>query len=52
MTAQTKYITTTFVENSFQASVTIMCETGEEAIDVAKQLYKTAVFEKLKRRKK
>lgn len=41
-----------FVENSFQASVTIMCETGEEAIDIAKQLYKTAVFEKLKRRKK
>ena len=41
-----------FVENSFQARVTIMCETGEEAIDVAKQLYKTAVFEKLKRRKK
>lgn len=41
-----------FVENSFQASVIIMCDTREEAIDVAKQLYKTAVFEKLKRRKK
>lgn len=40
-----------FAENSFQAQVTIMCDTGEEAIDVAKQLYKTAVFAKLKRRK-
>lgn len=41
-----------FAKNSFQAQVAIMCDTGEEAIDVAKQLYKTAVFEKLKRRKK
>ena len=40
-----------FEENSFQAQVTILCKTREEAIDVAKQLYKTAVFAKLKRRK-
>ena len=40
-----------FIKDTFRAFVTVMCDTREEAIDVAKQLYTTAVFEKLERRK-